>query len=61
MKIVAAKRDTSTSALLTATLSDLADQEEGYTVARVSRCSILWSEDLSSGQQWGNVEVRNPF
>jgi len=34
MKLVAAKRDTSISALLTATLSELADQEEGYAEAR---------------------------
>jgi predicted nucleic acid-binding protein len=29
--------------------------------AQASRCSILWSEDLSSGRRWGNLEVRNPF
>ena len=29
--------------------------------AQASQCSILWSEDLSSGQRWGNLEVRNPF
>jgi predicted nucleic acid-binding protein len=29
--------------------------------AQASRCSILWSEDLSDGQQWGDLEVRNPF
>jgi predicted nucleic acid-binding protein len=29
--------------------------------AQASRCSILWSEDLSSGQRWGSLEVRNPF
>jgi predicted nucleic acid-binding protein len=29
--------------------------------AQASQCSILWSEDLSDGQQWGNLEVRNPF
>jgi predicted transcriptional regulator len=34
MKIVAAKRDTSISALLAATLSQLADDEEGYGEAR---------------------------
>jgi predicted transcriptional regulator len=34
LKILAARRDTSISALLTATLSDLADQEEGYAEAR---------------------------
>ena len=33
LKIVAAKQDTSISALLTATLSQLADQEEGYAEA----------------------------
>jgi len=26
-----------------------------------SRCSILWSEDLSDGQRYGTVTVRNPF
>jgi hypothetical protein len=34
MKLIVAKRDTSISALLTATLSELADQEEGYAEAR---------------------------
>ena len=34
MKIVAAKRDTSISALLAATISQLADEDEGYTEAR---------------------------
>jgi predicted transcriptional regulator len=34
LKILAARQDTSISALLTATLSDLADQEEGYAEAR---------------------------
>ena len=29
--------------------------------AQVCQCSVLWSEDLSSGQRWGNLEVRNPF
>jgi predicted nucleic acid-binding protein len=29
--------------------------------AQASQCSVLWSEDLSSGQRWGSVEVRNPF
>ena len=29
--------------------------------AQASQCSILWSEDLSSGQRWGNLEIRNPF
>ena len=29
--------------------------------AQVSHCTILWSEDLSDGQKWGNLEVRNPF
>jgi predicted nucleic acid-binding protein len=29
--------------------------------AHASRCSVLWSEDLSSGQRWGNLEVRDPF
>lgn len=34
LKILAAQQDTSISALLTATLSELADQEEGYAEAR---------------------------
>jgi predicted transcriptional regulator len=34
LKILAAQRDTSISALLTATLSELADQDEGYAEAR---------------------------
>ena len=34
LKILAAQRDTSISALLTAALSELADQEEGYAEAR---------------------------
>ena len=29
--------------------------------AQASQCSILWSEDMSGGQRWGNLEVRNPF
>ncbi len=29
--------------------------------AQASQCSILWSEDMASGQRWGNLEVRNPF
>jgi predicted nucleic acid-binding protein len=29
--------------------------------AQASQCSVLWSEDLSSGQRWGSLEVRNPF
>lgn len=24
-------------------------------------CSVLWTEDLSDGQTWGSVLVRNPF
>jgi predicted nucleic acid-binding protein len=24
-------------------------------------CSMLWSEDLSDGQKWGDLVVRNPF
>jgi predicted transcriptional regulator len=34
LKILAARQDTSISALLTATLSEVADQEEGYAEAR---------------------------
>ena len=29
--------------------------------AQASQCSVLWSEDLSNGERWGNLEVRNPF
>ena len=29
--------------------------------AQASQCSVLWSEDLSHGQRWGSLEVRNPF
>ena len=29
--------------------------------AQASQCSILWSEDMSGGRRWGNLEVRNPF
>jgi len=29
--------------------------------AQASQCSILWSEDMSSAGQWGNLDVRNPF
>jgi predicted nucleic acid-binding protein len=29
--------------------------------AHATQCSVLWSEDLSSGQRWGSLEVRNPF
>ena len=29
--------------------------------AQASHCSILWSEDMSHGQRWGSLEVRNPF
>lgn len=25
------------------------------------RCDIVWSEDLNSGQKYGNVTVINPF
>ena len=48
MKIVAAKRDTSISALLTATLSELADQEEGYAEARDAMLA-----DLAQGYPLG--------
>ena len=24
-------------------------------------CQVLWSEDLNAGQQFGNLEVKNPF
>ena len=24
-------------------------------------CSLLWSEDLSTGQRWGGLTVKNPF
>jgi predicted nucleic acid-binding protein len=29
--------------------------------AQAAQCAILWTEDLSSGQRWGKLEVRNPF
>jgi len=29
--------------------------------AQASQCSILWTEDMSNGRRWGNLEVRNPF
>ena len=29
--------------------------------AQASRCSVLWTEDLSNGQRWGEMQVRNPF
>ncbi len=58
LKIVAAKQDTSISALLTATLFQLADQEEGYAEAQDAmladlargydlgtRGKITWSRD----------------
>lgn len=48
VKLIAAKRDTSISALLTATLSELAEQEEGYTEARDAILS-----DLAQGYRLG--------
>jgi hypothetical protein len=48
MKLVAAKRDTSISALLAATLSELADQEEGYAEARDGMLT-----DLAQGYHLG--------
>jgi predicted nucleic acid-binding protein len=29
--------------------------------SQASQSCVLWSEDLSNGQRWGNLEVRNPF
>lgn len=29
--------------------------------AQASRCSVIWTEDLSNGQRWGEMQVRNPF
>lgn len=29
--------------------------------ARTLGCRVLWSEDLNSGQRFGELEVRNPF
>jgi hypothetical protein len=50
MKLIAAKRDTSISALLAATLSDLADQEKSYAEARgAMRCSRTWLKVSLSG------------
>ena len=48
LKIVAAKQDTSISALLTAALSQLADQEEGYAEAQNAMLS-----DLARGYDLG--------
>jgi hypothetical protein len=48
LKMVAAKQDTSISALLTATLSQLADQEEGYAEARDAMLA-----DLARGYDLG--------
>ena len=48
LKIVAAKQDTSISALLTATLSQLADQEEGYAEAQDAMLA-----DLARGYDLG--------
>ncbi len=31
------------------------------TVAERANCSVVYSEDLNSGQRYGGVEVRNPF
>ena len=48
VKMLAAKQDRSISALLTATLSQLADQEEGYGEARDGMLA-----DLSRGYDRG--------
>jgi predicted transcriptional regulator len=48
VKILAARQDTSISALLTATLSQLADREEGYPQA----CQAML-EDLAKGYDLG--------
>jgi predicted transcriptional regulator len=48
LKILAARQDTSISALLTATLSNLADQEEGYAEARDAMIS-----DMKQGYNLG--------
>jgi predicted transcriptional regulator len=48
LKILAAKEDTSISALLTATLSELADYEEGYGEARDAMIA-----DLAKGYDLG--------
>jgi predicted transcriptional regulator len=48
VKIVAAKRDTSISALLAETLSQIADQDEGYVEARDGMF-----EDLERGYDLG--------
>jgi len=29
--------------------------------ARLARCAVVWSEDLSPGQAYGGVRVENPF
>ena len=48
LKILAAKQDTSISALLTATLSEFADYEEGYAEARDAMIA-----DLEKGYDLG--------
>jgi predicted transcriptional regulator len=48
VKIIAAKQDTSISALLAATLSQVADQEEGYAEARDAMLA-----DLARGYNLG--------
>ena len=48
MKIVAAKRDTSISALLAETLTQIADEDEGYAEARDGMF-----EDLERGYDLG--------
>jgi hypothetical protein len=48
MKLAAAKRDTPISALLAATLSELADQEEGHAEVRDATLA-----DLAQGCQLG--------
>jgi predicted nucleic acid-binding protein len=29
--------------------------------AMASGCGLLWSEDLTDGQRWGDLVVRSPF
>lgn len=52
VELMAAKRDSSVSALLTATLSELADQEEGYAEARDGMLA-----DLARGYDLGTRGV----
>jgi predicted nucleic acid-binding protein len=60
--------------LVTVSLEDINDAIDGHILWQVSfwdalilraaeraSCSIVYSEDLNTGQLYGGVEVRNPF